>query len=126
VRPDGPLPETTMTLDRTTYESIQEIDPDGSLGLFKDVVSLFTRSIPTELARLDKYHKANLSDDLARSAHRFKSSCQTIGATEIAKLLNQLEVEKNSLTYENRESILVKINALAHAATRELQDLMMT
>lgn len=112
-----------MALDKTALASIQEIDPDGSLGLIKDLVQKFTRSIQPELKELEKYHEANLTDQLALSAHRFKSSCQNVGANEMAKLLSQLEVEKNTLTTLQRDAILIEIKNLAKSAAFELQAL---
>ncbi|MBC7466441.1 MAG: Hpt domain-containing protein [Bdellovibrio sp.] len=112
-----------MALDKTALDSIREIDPDGILGLIKDVIKVFIDSMPTELTELETHHMANLPLEMAQTAHRFKSSCQTVGATDMTLLLREIETKKNELTFDQRENILVQIKALAKTVESELHEL---
>lgn len=115
-----------MTIDMDAIAAIKEIDSDGSTGLLKEIVNLFIDSIDPELSELKKVHLANDRHQVGEVAHRFKSSCQNVGAKNMAQLLLKLESEKETLSSEQRENIIQQIQSLAVEVRAELKKIIAT
>jgi len=77
-------------IDRPALDSLRE-DLGGPDALLR-IVRLFLEQLDPQAEQIEREARAGELETLARNAHRMKSSAATLGATELAELLRQLEV----------------------------------
>ncbi len=82
-----------QTLDRAALDRITALAEPGSEDLLGRVVSTFLDAAPAMLADLERALDDGGGDPLERAAHRLKGSCASLGATRMASLCSQLELE---------------------------------
>jgi signal transduction histidine kinase/DNA-binding response OmpR family regulator len=76
-------------IDRPALDSLRE-DLGGADSLLR-IVRLFLEQLDPQAEQIEREARAGELETLARNAHRMKSSAATLGATELAELLRQLE-----------------------------------
>jgi PAS domain S-box-containing protein len=76
-------------IDRPALDSLRE-DLGGADALLR-IVRLFLEQLDPQAEQIEREARAGELETLARNAHRMKSSAATLGASELAELLTQLE-----------------------------------
>jgi two-component system sensor histidine kinase/response regulator len=76
-------------VDRSALDSLRE-DLGGAAALLR-IVRLFLEQLDPQAEQIEHDARAGELDTLARNAHRMKSSAATLGASEMAELLAELE-----------------------------------
>jgi signal transduction histidine kinase/CheY-like chemotaxis protein/HPt (histidine-containing phosphotransfer) domain-containing protein len=79
-------------LDTAALASLQRLDPDGSGGLVRRVLTLFLEGAPQQIARLEEAIRDVDPEKLRQVAHAMKSSCANVGALALAQLYRNLEL----------------------------------
>lgn len=70
----------------------------------KEMLELFLKNIPNDLADLTLFCKAGDTENIWRAAHRIKSSVRFFGIIDVAEKLQQME----SMAKENPKTIQLK------------------
>ena len=90
---DATAPESSAVarsaIDRPALDSLRE-DLGGADALLR-IVRLFLEQLDPQAEQIEREARAGELETLARNAHRMKSSAATLGASELAELLTQLE-----------------------------------
>ena len=86
---DGPPDGSSAAIDRPALDSLRE-DLGGPAALLR-IVRLFLEQLDPQAEQIAREARAGELETLARNAHRMKSSAATLGASELAELLSQLE-----------------------------------
>jgi len=76
-------------IDRPALDSLRE-DLGGAAALLR-IVRLFLEQLDPQAEQVERDARSGDLEMLARNAHRMKSSAATLGASELAELLSQLE-----------------------------------
>ncbi len=76
-------------IDRPALDSLRD-DLGGAAALLR-IVRLFLEQLDPQAEQIVREAHAGELETLARNAHRMKSSAATLGASELAELLSQLE-----------------------------------
>jgi signal transduction histidine kinase/DNA-binding response OmpR family regulator len=76
-------------IDRPALDSLRE-DLGGADALLR-IVRLFLEQLDPQAEQIEREARSGELETLARNAHRMKSSAATLGASELAELLSQLE-----------------------------------
>ena len=63
----------------------------GKTELFKQICQLFVDRVPEKITELETAMNAESYDDLRKAAHALKGMCSDIGATQVAKVLQDIE-----------------------------------
>jgi HPt (histidine-containing phosphotransfer) domain-containing protein len=80
------------SIDETILFSLREFQqPDEEEDLVKDIVHLFLKNFPKQLDELKGAEAKGNCIGFNRMAHTMKSSCKTIGALKLGKMLGDLE-----------------------------------
>lgn len=82
-------------LDAEVLTELREIMEDG----FADLIRLFLHDAPQQLNRLQTAVAQGDANDLYQAAHKFKSTCGSIGAVRLAEIIRRLE-------WAGRQSVL--------------------
>ena len=69
--------------------------------LAMELVELFLNDVPLRLAALSRSIIELHPDEVFRSAHQLKGSCLTLGASEMARICEQLETAGRSQSVED-------------------------
>jgi len=79
----------SAAIDRPVLDSLRD-DLGGADALLR-IVRLFLEQLDPQAEQIERDARGGELETLARNAHRMKSSAATLGATELAELLRQLE-----------------------------------
>jgi two-component system sensor histidine kinase/response regulator len=82
-------PPASTVVDRPALDSLRE-DLGGAAALLR-IVRLFLEQLAPQAEQIEHEARSGELETLARNAHRMKSSAATLGASELAELLSQLE-----------------------------------
>jgi HPt (histidine-containing phosphotransfer) domain-containing protein len=80
-----------MAIDQRALENLRELDPDGSSGVFAQLVAAYLRSAAALLEQMQTALAANDGVSLTRHAHTLKSTSATLGATRVSEIARELE-----------------------------------
>jgi signal transduction histidine kinase/DNA-binding response OmpR family regulator len=103
-------------IDRPALDSLRE-DLGGADALLR-IVRLFLEQLDPQAEQIERDARAGQLETLARNAHRMKSSAATLGASELAELLSQLEATANAGDAATCEQ-LASVFGAAVAAARQ-------
>jgi signal transduction histidine kinase/DNA-binding response OmpR family regulator/HPt (histidine-containing phosphotransfer) domain-containing protein len=103
-------------IDRVALDSLRE-DLGGAGSLLR-IVRLFLEQLDPQAEQIDRDARSGELETLARNAHRMKSSAATLGASELAELLSQLEATAGAGDAAGAEQLAVTFGA-AVTAVRE-------
>jgi two-component system, sensor histidine kinase and response regulator len=92
---DGPAVEAALEglIDEARMRTFRDDYPD----IVDQLVDLFLSSTPPLLEELRTAHDGDDRDELRRTAHKLKGSCQNIGATFMATLCRSLESAEDAI-----------------------------
>ena len=103
-------------IDRVALDSLRE-DLGGAGSLLR-IVRLFLEQLDPQAEQIDRDARSGELETLARNAHRMKSSAATLGASELAELLSQLEATAGAGDAAGAEQLAVTFGAAVTAVAR--------
>lgn len=80
---------TFPTVDPTKIETMMSYDP--SQELFKELVKIFNVEMKDKLVLIKKEFEARNFQELAKLAHRIRSTSLNLGTTRLAEIFKRLE-----------------------------------
>lgn len=101
-------------LDHKILDQIKVLQKTGEESVLSRLVNIYLQSAPMLLADLDDAIRNDASAVIASVAHRLKSSSASLGATNLASLLREIEILGRSKTISG-------LGELAKQARREYQ-----
>jgi HPt (histidine-containing phosphotransfer) domain-containing protein len=109
-------------IDRAALDSLRE-DLGGADSLLR-IVRLFLEQLDPQAEQIDREARGGELETLARNAHRMKSSAATLGASELAELLAQLEATAGAGDAPGAEQLAVTFAAAVTAAREAFEALL--
>ena len=83
--------ERDSALNMRFLDQFRELDPDGGLGLIKEIMTVYLDNSLALLRQVEQGLIAGDADALRRAAHSLKSSSANVGAEKLSKLFVKLE-----------------------------------
>jgi HPt (histidine-containing phosphotransfer) domain-containing protein len=80
-----------MALDQKALDELRALDPDGSAGLVKLIVTSYLTDAQTILSRMRGAFDAGDLVAVTRDAHSLKSSSLSVGAPAVSRAASALE-----------------------------------
>ena len=93
----------------------------GAEQALYSIVDTYIRQSPDRLAALATAVAASTGDQIAKAAHVLRGASATIGATELAELLEQVETSARAGNVEVARDAFERASPLAHAVTEYLR-----
>ncbi|MGD1049744.1 MAG: ATP-binding protein [Solirubrobacteraceae bacterium] len=109
-------------IDRAALDSLRE-DLGGADSLLR-IVRLFLEQLDPQAEQIDREARGGELETLARNAHRMKSSAATLGASELAELLAQLEATAGAGDAPGAEQLAVTFAAAVTSAREAFEALL--
>ena len=97
--------------------SLEEINP----GILKDIIEIFQSASPKVQEDLKMAAQKSDFKILVEKAHSFKSSCNSIGALDLAEQLNQIENDAKKLAPTLDLKLLEKVLTHIKLVSAELE-----
>lgn len=104
-------------LDAEVLTELREIMEDG----FADLIRLFLHDAPLQFNRLQTAVAQGDANDLYQTAHKFKSTCGSIGAIRLAEIIRRLELAGRQSVLEGTVELLRHAQSTADETFRGLQ-----
>lgn len=93
---------------------------NGSEQMVQTVIGMFVSTTPDSMKELEEHFANRSSEDLKNIAHKVKSSFLTLGASEIAEKLQQIEASASKGELDYLESLVGEVLMEADAIIQEL------
>jgi len=90
--------EQANLLDLDIVNQLIDMDENGSMSFFNELLSNFSSNWTKDTTSLEKALASSEQDDIRKMAHRLKSASSTIGATALSSIAAEIEIsakEKN-------------------------------
>ena len=104
-------------LDSEVIAELRDIMEDE----FAELLNIFLNDLPVQLARMRAAVAQNNADELYQFAHRFKSSCGSLGALRLAELIQRLEQAGRQKNLNGAVELLQQTEAVAGETVAGLQ-----
>jgi len=88
----------------------------GAEQALYSIVDTFVRQAPDRLAALAAAAAAGSGADMAKAAHVFRGAAATIGARELAELLERVETTARAGEIQDAQDAFERVSPLAHSA----------
>jgi HPt (histidine-containing phosphotransfer) domain-containing protein len=90
--PGGAAGEKGASVDAKVLASLRKMqEEEGDAEFLAELVEMFLADVPSRLAAMREYVKAEDPGSLERTAHTLKGTCANMGATRMAVLCAELE-----------------------------------
>lgn len=89
VQEDGAT--STPAINLQVLEALRELDPDGGMGLAREIMRTFLASAQQRVATVEQAIASGDGEILGQAAHSLKSSTANVGAETLSGLYKQLE-----------------------------------
>jgi len=86
----------------------------GAEQALYSIVDTYVRQAPDRLAALAAAAATGSSADMARAAHAFRGASATIGARELAELLERIETSARAGEIEKAQDVFERVSPLTH------------
>lgn len=110
-------PDPLLLIDAAVIAELRDIMQEDFVDLLQD----FIDDVPIQIDLLHSAIAAGNADHLYRVAHKFKSSCGSLGAPRLAELSRQLEQAGRLATLEGGGELLTRTQAVATETVAGLQ-----
>jgi histidine phosphotransfer protein HptB len=107
-------------IDRATFTELQDA---AGAEFVAELVDTFLEDAPALLSELRSARSAADADRFRRAAHSLKSNCQTFGASALAALARELELNGLAADARADAAAIDGIDAAFAQAAAELKDL---
>ncbi|PYP19171.1 MAG: diguanylate cyclase [Gemmatimonadetes bacterium] len=112
--PSPPTPTSAPPVDLEGFRTM--LREAGAEGAFYSVLDTFLRHAPDRLAALATAAASGSGTDLAKAAHVFRGAAATIGARELAGLLERIETTARAGNVEAARQTFEQVSPVAHGA----------
>ena len=112
--PSPPTPTSAPPVDLEGFRTM--LREAGAEGAFYSVLDTFLRHAPDRLAALATAAASGSGTDLAKGAHVFRGAAATIGARELAGLLERIETTARAGNVEAARQTFEQVSPVAHGA----------
>ena len=112
---DGAAAPAGETIEADVLRGLRELEADGQVGLFAEVVRLFNEQGRLVLGEIRAAVLAGQREQLASRLHAFKGTAGSVGASALAEACRAFEREADSIT---RDAALGRVEALAEEFER--------
>jgi HPt (histidine-containing phosphotransfer) domain-containing protein len=97
---------------------------DGNNELIQDLIDLYIKQVPIFTLELEELNKSNDYLALSKLAHKIKGSTSTMGISEIAICMKELETMcKDGENKDYYAELINYHNRISEEAVKELEDL---
>ena len=93
----------------------------GAEQALYSIIDTFVRQAPDRLAALASAVTSGTGDDIAKAAHVYRGAAATIGARELAGLLETVETTARAGDVEHARETFERVSPIAHAVTDYLR-----
>ncbi|MFO1371310.1 MAG: Hpt domain-containing protein [Candidatus Competibacteraceae bacterium] len=104
-------------LDAAVLAELREVMEDD----FADLISTFLRDAPQQFSAIQTAIIQHDASHLYQAAHKFKSSCGSIGAARLADLIRRLELAGRQNRLDDTVELLQHAQTIASATFNDLQ-----
>ncbi|MDQ0047979.1 signal transduction histidine kinase/CheY-like chemotaxis protein/HPt (histidine-containing phosphotransfer) domain-containing protein [Paenibacillus polymyxa] len=116
-----PKPETEPILDEEVIREIMLLDEDGSTGLLKSLVEMYTSDTPAKINKLRELAAAGEVTKVVEAAHELKSGSVSLGVGRLSSLLSDIEQLARENRLENAKAKLSALQSVYQATCLELE-----
>jgi len=110
-----------MALDQSALDNLRELDPDGSSGVYAQIIQTYLSDAASLVAQIKAAVAANDAASLTRHAHTLKSTSLSLGATRVSAVARELEAAAKSGSTSACPLFLTALIAEHTAAVKELE-----
>jgi HPt (histidine-containing phosphotransfer) domain-containing protein len=97
---------------------------DGNNELIHDLIDLYIKQVPIFTTELNELNNTNDFVGLSKLAHKIKGSNSTLGISEIAQCMKELEsMCKLGENQDHYSEMIMYHNKISEEAVKELEDL---
>lgn len=97
----------------------------GSSELINDLAQMFFKQAPVFASQLDELYNSKSFMELGKLAHKIKGSVSTLGMTELASNMKELEnIAKQGINQELYPDLINSYKEISSKAIEELKDLL--
>jgi two-component system, sensor histidine kinase and response regulator len=122
VQQDSPASTPAINLD--VLEALRELDPDGGMGLAREIMRTFLASAQERVAHIEQAIVSGDSDSLGQAAHALKSSSANVGAETLSGLYRQLELMGRERRIDEARRLIDEVRKEHQRAVSDMQTLL--
>ncbi|MEW6733027.1 MAG: two-component regulator propeller domain-containing protein [Acidobacteriota bacterium] len=116
---------TTPAIDRSALERLREIDDDSSADIVGELIKIFINEAPKRIVALRQGVEEMDAKAIKFAAHGLKSSCASLGATQMATLCAKMEKESGVGSLEQVATYLMQLEKEFERVKWELEQELM-
>jgi CheY-like chemotaxis protein len=96
-------------LDQSALDELRALDPDGSVGVFNEIIQSYLDESPAIIARMRAALAAANIGDMTNEAHSIKSSSYTVGAMRVGGLAAEIEAKGRANTIDGCHALVADL-----------------
>jgi len=104
-------------IDAEVWQNLISLEENGNPGILKEIIELYISAIPKVVEELKNASQKSDFKSLTEVAHSFKSSCNSVGALDLADELDKIEADAKkaapALDRQLLEKVLTNIQLVA-------------
>jgi HPt (histidine-containing phosphotransfer) domain-containing protein len=108
------------SVDPAALDGLRELNPEDPAFL-RELIDVFLEDVPKRLEELDKSLANNDASLLTRAAHTIKGSCSNFGATNLARISQEMEKQGKAGDFAGAAATLPALKAEFALVTQALQ-----
>ena len=117
-------PKVEGAINREFLEQFREIDPNGGLGIIKQIMQVFLDTTPAIMGQIDQAFAAQDVDAMRRGAHSLKSSSANVGAQTLSEIFKQIETLGREGKLSEAIPLMTDMKQAYQLAVRDMQQLL--
>lgn len=98
-------------LDPQALETLRSLNPDDGDVFLKELIEIYLQDTPVHLATIGESLVKNDAPSVMRAAHSIKGSSSNFGATQLAHLAHQVELQGKDGDLTQTGTTLVALQA---------------
>jgi two-component system, sensor histidine kinase and response regulator len=116
---------TIPAINMKVLETLRELDPDGGMGLARQIVQTFLESAQQRVEDVEQAIASSDSTMLGQAAHALKSSTANVGAETLSGLYKQLEKLGREQRIDEARELLDDVRREHQRAVTDMQTMLM-
>ncbi len=122
-QPDSAAPTPAINLN--VLETLRELDPDGGMGLAREIMQTFLKSAQQRVDHIELAIATGDSKMLGQAAHALKSSTANVGAETLSGLYKELEKLGREQRIDEARDLLDEVRREHQRAVSDMQAMLM-
>jgi two-component system, sensor histidine kinase and response regulator len=111
-------------INLNVLEALRELDPDGGMGLAREIMRTFLVSAQQRVAHIEQAIATGDSESLGQAAHALKSSSANVGAETLSGLYRQLELMGRERRIDEARGLIDEVRKEHQRAVSDMQTLL--